>query len=141
MFVQEGGKQQSQSLAEAEVIGPKQQTRLFLTDRSTRITYLIDTGAELSVIPPSSQQKRQKATSKLFAANGTEIKTYGEQLLNIDFGLRRPFKWIFTIADIAKPIIGADFLQQFDLLVDLKRKRLYDRTTSLQLPARCLYQN
>lgn len=131
MFVQEGGKQQSQSLAEAEVIGPKQQTRLFLTDRSTRITYLIDTGAELSVIPPSSQQKRQKATSKLFAANGTEIKTYGEQLLNIDFGLRRPFKWIFTIADIAKPIIGADFLQQFDLLVDLKRKRLYDRTTSL----------
>lgn len=113
------------------MIGVPQQSRLFLTDRSTGTTYLVDTGADVSVIPPSFQQKRHPTDSQLFAANGSSIKTYGERLLTVDFGLRRQFKWIFVIADITKPIIGADFLHHFDLLVDLKRKRLCDRSTSL----------
>lgn len=117
----------SQSLAEAELIGTTQQTRLFLT--GTR--FLVDTGADVSVIPPTANQKLNPTTIQLYAANGTPIKTYGERLISIDFGLRRQLKWVFIIVNVTKPIIGVDFLQHFYLLVDLKRKQLLDRVTSL----------
>ncbi|VDL65178.1 unnamed protein product, partial [Hymenolepis diminuta] len=38
---------------------------------------------------------------------------------------------IFTIADVSKPIIGADFLCHFGLLPDLHGKKLLDPLTSL----------
>lgn len=37
---------------------------------------------------------------------------------------------------MAKPIIGAEFLSHFVLLVDLRRRRLWDRTTSLSSTGR-----
>ncbi|GFX71235.1 transposon Tf2-8 polyprotein [Trichonephila clavipes] len=40
--------------------------------------------------------------------------------LNLD--LRRPFIWTFIIADVSSPIIGADFLRHFNILIDLKKK-------------------
>ena len=68
---------------------------------------------------------------KMYAANGSTINTYGVRIFELDLGLRRAFTWKFVIADVAKPIIGADFLDHFGLLVDLKRRRLLDNTTSL----------
>ena len=35
------------------------------------------------------------------------------------------------ICHVAKPIIGASFLSHFELLVDIKHRRLLNRTTSL----------
>nr|XP_049464884.1 uncharacterized protein K02A2.6-like [Anopheles coluzzii] len=69
---------------------------------------------------------------KLFAANGSPINVYGEVLLKINLGLRREFLWSFLIADVTSGIIGADFLGNFELLVDMKRKRLIDNTTHLE---------
>ncbi|GFU75684.1 retrovirus-related Pol polyprotein from transposon opus [Trichonephila clavipes] len=40
----------------------------------------------------------------------------------LNLGLRRPFIWTFIIADVSSPIIGADFLKHFNLLIDLKKK-------------------
>ena len=42
------------------------------------------------------------------------------------------FQWIFVIAEIHMPIIGADFLQKNGLLVDLKHGCLVDIKTNLQ---------
>jgi hypothetical protein len=50
-------------------------------------------------------------------------------------GLRRNFSWRFTIANVGTPIIGADFLKQFDLLVDMKRSQLVDNKTMLRSSA------
>ncbi|GFU52272.1 transposon Tf2-11 polyprotein [Trichonephila clavipes] len=41
----------------------------------------------------------------------------------LNLGLRRPFIWTFIIADVSSPIIGADFLKHFNLLIDLKKKK------------------
>lgn len=82
--------------------------RLFLADRKTKIQYLIDTGAVFSVIPPSNKNLQQQ--SVLYAANGTPIKCYGTKIIPIDFGLRREMVWEFVVADVTRPIIGADFL-------------------------------
>ncbi|GIX96543.1 retrovirus-related Pol polyprotein from transposon 297 [Caerostris darwini] len=55
---------------------------------------------------------------QLFAAYGTAIPTYGKRLLKLDLGLGREFNWPFIIAIVSQPIIGADFLRHFGLLVD-----------------------
>ncbi|GBN42487.1 Retrovirus-related Pol polyprotein from transposon 17.6 [Araneus ventricosus] len=67
--------------------------------------------------------------------NGSHIKTFGSKLLSFDLGLERKLQWPFVIADITKPIIGADFLQQFGLLVDLKKRCLLDPITNLKCMA------
>lgn len=43
--------------------------------------------------------------------------------------------WIFTIADVSKPIIGVDFLSHYQLLVDCRNQRLIDNVTSLTVAA------
>ncbi|XP_011705651.1 PREDICTED: uncharacterized protein LOC105460862, partial [Wasmannia auropunctata] len=75
---------------------------------------------------------------KLFAANGSEIKTYGPKVAQVDLGLRRSFPWKFIVADVTHAILGADFLRHYGLLVDLANKRLIDDTAKLQIPGRVL---
>ena len=95
--------------------------------------FLIDTGAEVNIIPPLPlEQKNRQDCSGLKAVNGSSIATYGNRSLTLDLGLRRVFRWIFVIADIQTPIIGADFLRQYGLLVNMKHGQLVDMTTNLQ---------
>ena len=103
---------------------------LFTTDRLSHTRYLIDTGAAVSVVPalPHDRMSGEKG-SPLRAANGTRIATYGTRTLFLDLGLNRTFKWTAIIADVSKPILGADFLRQSDLLIDLTRDRLIDAHT------------
>ena len=93
--------------------------------------FLIDTGAAISVLPRTPTDKQSDLLPALVSANGTPIKTYGQRSLTLELGLRRNFRWIFTIADVTKPIIGHDFLHHFGLIVDVRRRKLYDETTSL----------
>lgn len=106
--------------------------RLFITDKATKLQFLVDTGADVCVYPRSLLPgKRSKSDYELFAANNTCIATYGLLSLNLDFGLRRAFVWRFIVADVSKPIIGVDFLHFYDLLVDVRRKSLVDQITAL----------
>ena len=113
-------------------------SRLFLTDKISNLSFLIDTGADLSVIPPGKDDKVQQTIFRLLAANETEIKTYGRRALVLDFGLQRQFTWIFTIAQVDKPILGADFLHHFNLLVDIKNRTLIDLNTNLHSRGRAI---
>jgi hypothetical protein len=45
------------------------------------------------------------------------------------------FTWRLIVADVTQPLIGADFLTHFALLVDCRNKRLLDNVTSLSTPA------
>jgi len=111
--------------------------RLHITDLETKQDFLIDTGADLCVYPRKYiRGPRTKSTYELAAANGTTIHTYGQKTLTLNLGLRRNFTWQFVIADIAKPIIGADFLSHFNLVVDLKNRRLIDQVTGLTILGR-----
>ena len=46
----------------------------------------------------------------------------------------KQYYWKFTIADVSRPLLGADFLRSNALLVDLRRKRLVDAETYLSAP-------
>ncbi|GFT07072.1 retrovirus-related Pol polyprotein from transposon opus [Trichonephila clavipes] len=52
--------------------------------------------------------------------------------MTLDLGLRRVFRWPFIIAAVSQPIIGADFLRYYGLLVDIRHGRLVDSLTRLQ---------
>lgn len=99
---------------------------------------MIDTGADISVLPRTNQVMKNTITSDncpttLYGANGTTIRTYGTRTLDLQFGLRRDMKWKFIIADVSRPIIGADFLHHFNLSVNLKKGTLTDQATGLQI--------
>ncbi|GFU21799.1 retrovirus-related Pol polyprotein from transposon 297 [Nephila pilipes] len=121
-----GGKLEPPSLSSlgggTEVIN-----RLYLSDRTSRSKYLIDTGADVSVVPlTEASTHRPSASLRLFAANGTVISTYGQRLLNLDLGLRSVFRWPFIIAAVSQSIIGEDFLHHNGLLVDIQHECLVD---------------
>lgn len=105
--------------------------RLFVFDRASKRSFLVDTGADVSVVPPLNKSSKP-ALLKLYAANNTRINTYGNQRFSLDLGLRRQFIWDFVVADVSRPILGADFLNRFGLLVDVCRQRLVDSITKLE---------
>ena len=112
----------------------KPESRLFyVTDRISGTKFLIDTGAEVSVFPPTKSDKRNSSPYTLQAVNKSKIATHGEKSMTIDVGLRRAFKWIFIIANVPLPIIGADFLRHFSLIVDMKNRKLIDSRTELEI--------
>lgn len=130
-------KLKSPAIVSASQPKPSQKKkRLFLNCSNTNLTFLIDTGADISLIP-RSVFNRQKASTEIFlsAANGTTISTYGSQILNLNLGLNRVFLHNFVIADVSKSIIGADFLEKFGLLVDLKNRRLIDPNSLFSIKA------
>ncbi|GFT79583.1 transposon Ty3-I Gag-Pol polyprotein [Nephila pilipes] len=94
--------------------------------------FLVDSEADCSIIPATCNNN-QPSDFKLFAANGTEIPTYGIKVLKVDLGLRREFLFPFMIAKISKGILGADFLHKFNLLIDINKRRLIDGLTQLSI--------
>ncbi|GFW34058.1 retrovirus-related Pol polyprotein from transposon 297 [Trichonephila clavipes] len=85
----------------------KHTSRLFLLDRKSGQKFLIDSGSEICVIPPSpTMNKSPQSNFSLFAANNTKIQAYGMVRKELNLGLRRPFIWTFIIADVSSPIIG-----------------------------------
>ena len=110
------------------------QSRLFyVTDATTKQQFLIDTGAEVSVLPPRPTNRTHRQGYDLQAANSSKIATYGTRSLTLNLGLRRSFPWIFTLADVNHAILGADFLRHFNLLVDLRNRSLIDVVTQLRI--------
>ncbi len=124
------GKRSGWSLAATGVSGPNCSCLFYVTDKNTQTQFLVDTGSKVSVLSPSSSDRKTDKLT-LLAVNDTPISTYGKRSLTLNVGLQRSLPWIFIIADVQKPILGADFLRHFELLVDVNRKQLID--TKIQL--------
>ncbi|BHF77770.1 hypothetical protein SprV_0602088000 [Sparganum proliferum] len=125
-------KRPCQPVMATTAAGPSRPSRLFyINDKSSGLRFLVDTGAEVSVIPPLRRHRLKPSQFSLQAANSTTISTYGQRSLTLDLGLRRRFQWVFIEADVKSPILGADFLSSFGLTVDVRHRRLTDPTTQL----------
>ena len=105
---------------------------LYLTDKHSGISYLVDTGAGFSVLPPLEIDKPHKGKGKsLRAANGSEIATYGERAVEIDFGLGRTYNWVFHVADVTTPILGVDFLAACNFNINVHNTSVTDKYTNM----------
>ena len=81
----------------------------------------MDTGSAYSILPFSSTA--QTTGPALTAASGASIKAWGRRRMQISTGGRH-FSWRFLQAEVAFPIIGADFLANFKMAVDLSGMQL-----------------
>jgi hypothetical protein len=123
------GKRPGRPAVAAVAAGHTKDPLLFVWDRNSGRRFLVDTGAEISVLPASARDRRSERTGPcLIAANHTAIHTYGNRSIPLEFNTRR-FDWSFTLADVPQPLLGADFLRANNLLVDLRSKKLVDAQT------------
>ena len=101
-----------------------------IQDSVSKRHLLVDTGASKSIFPPSGifNLTQKDLGFKLLAANNSPITTYGWKKLPVCFN-NMTYSWDFLIADVQTPLLGADFLAHYNLLVDVKNRRLIDTTS------------
>ena len=97
-----------------------------MLDHTTGIRFLVDSGAQISIIPATKEDKRGPHKFTLQAVNKSLIQTSGQRCLTLNLGLKRVLTHIFMIADVEKAILGADFLPKYGLLVDINKCCLTD---------------
>jgi Reverse transcriptase (RNA-dependent DNA polymerase) len=90
---------------------------LCITDSVSGVKFLADTGASYSCLPFSSRAAAPNVPY-LKGAGGHGITCYGERQLDLCFSGRR-FSRTFLLAAVEDPIIGADFLRHYRLMVNL----------------------
>lgn len=127
------GKLQGRSSVMATTTGHKN-SLLYLTDSCSGRRFLVDTGAECSVLPITSDEIRfAQRGQDLVAANGSVIKSYGQRTISLHFGTRQ-FQWTFIVAAVNRPLLGADFLRANSLLVDVAGQQLVDAQSFTSIP-------
>jgi len=108
---------------------------LFLKNKLSSATFLVDTGASVSVFPHLPRSPSAPGSGvQLRTADGSPMDTYGSRCLALQFGSRR-FEWNFLLANVSTPILGSDFLRHNHLLVDVAGSRLLDSSTLEPIPA------
>lgn len=72
----------------------------------------------------------------LRAANGTLVSTYSQKSWTLNLNLRKTFRWIFVIAKVQQSILGAEFLEHLNHVLDLRNRCLVDVSQGLRWPRR-----
>ena len=103
---------------------------IYLRDILTNQEFLVDTGASRSVFPHHSS--KASTGPRLLIADGRPTKSWGCRTLPLQFGDRR-FQFPFLLAAVDNPILGADFLAEFDLLVDPAKRQVIERSSLMPL--------
>ena len=92
-------------------------------DSNSETSFLVDSGADISVLPlsflssTSSKAPKSRPGQRLRAANGSCIDTFGTKTI----GLRLPgfqTRHSFRVARVAQPILGADFFRRHGITID-----------------------
>ena len=85
-------KHQGQTLAAHNVCHTTSKL-LYIWDPLSKKKFLIDTGAEVSILPATNSQKTLPPLMNLHAANATEIAVYKRQTIKLSLNLQRTFDW------------------------------------------------
>lgn len=101
---------------------------LTVWDRTTGTRFLVDTGANVCVFPASPSDRRTLTTpnQSLTAANGSKINTWGRRKLHLLLGNGRKYTQEFYLADVTRPILGANFFTSNNIAINLRSRRLID---------------
>ncbi len=106
---------------------------LFLKDSHSKLSFLVDFGATLSILPCSSSA--EPSGQKIIGANGANIPTWGFQKRILAFR-NKSFTHEFSLAKVATPILGLDFLRKLQLSIHPLQAQVLDKD---QRPLTSLY--
>ena len=99
----------------------------YVQDQRNGRQYLVDTGAEFSILPASPEDKKHFVPSEaLEAANGTKVPVFGRRSVTMTFPRGKIFTHTFLLADVTKPLLGVDFFNANNIGIDTKGKRMFD---------------
>lgn len=70
---------------------------LHTCDDFTKLNFLIDTSADVSILPHTEEESSAESRTKLFVVNGTSIASFGTKWRKINLGLKQAFEWEFVI--------------------------------------------
>ena len=98
----------------------------------------MDCGSAVSVIPPTSNEKRSPSRTEhnLSTANGQRLRTFGRRNTRFIF-LGKPCSHNMVVADVVHPILSMDFFQDGEgkrCIIDPRRRCLTDRYTMEEFP-------
>ncbi len=69
------------------MVGQNISSLCYVKDENSTRKFLVDTGAECSVLPVTNTEKKtNKMGRPLTAANGSNIQTYGTKTIILNFG-------------------------------------------------------
>ena len=100
------GKRASQALNATNLPGGRSSRIMYIQDRISRLTFMVDTGADECSIPPSPDERchiNPNFSSR--DVNRSSIPTFGNKSMRLDLGLRCQLTHIFVIADVPCPIL------------------------------------
>jgi hypothetical protein len=100
----------------------------YVTDSSFNGRYLLVTGSAFFIMP--WQSDKPPSEFGLSSVDGRLISCWGQQPFTVTIdGV--PRQWTFLLAAISFPILGADFLRQHGLLLDVANVRLLSGPSSV----------
>ena len=120
------GKLQSRREKEELISLPVGGFLIYLQDILSNRNFLVDTGASRSVCPHHSSAA--PTGPRLLMADGRSTKAWGSRTIPLQFG-NRHFQFSFLLADVDRHILGADFLAEFDLLVDASKRQVLEHAS------------
>ena len=100
---------------------------LKIRDERSGLSFLVDTGASVSLLPHSS--KKVPSNRPLKTADGKLLPSWGTRKMTLSFG-NRTFEWTFILASVSMPILGIDFLSRHKLMVDTDGRSLLHSPSS-----------
>ena len=98
---------------------------------------MIDTGASITILPQKMALglHLNPTPVKLSAVNGRDMECFGKTVVVIGIlGLRRSYTWTALAADTVNPLLGADFLRHYGLILDYSNGKLIDETIHQFIP-------
>ena len=102
----------SRTLAVTDATGSTTSHLFYVRDTHTNTSFVVDTGSEVSVIPPTTSDRNHPILT-------TCCKQYTHMHVRTTLPYTQPqsplLAWIFIITDVQKPILGTDFLTHFGL--------------------------
>ena len=97
---------------------------LYLVDVASSKRYLVDSGSAFSILP--YKLSAEPTEPSLMTADSKPLRCWGRHTCSVRTRTRES-PWTFLLAPVAFPILGANFLSNFRLLVDISNKRLVAR--------------
>ena len=97
-------------------------------DVNSKQLYIIDSGSTVSCFKASEEDKKE-TIGFLTAANGTKINIYDVQTKTVNFLLRRDYVHNFIICDVVCNILGLDFFEKYNFLIDFSNHKIMDAQT------------
>ena len=107
------------------------------------VSFIIDSGAERSVLPKSlvPDSLCMPTNVQLSGVDGKPLNSYRQFNATVAVrSLRRNFKVNFILTN-TQPILGADFLINYGLNLNMKLKKLSDPLTTLSATLNCKQSN